>query len=123
MIVSDNGSVFTSTDFKNFVKSNGIRHAPYHPTSNGLAERAVQTFKESMEKSSKDSISTRLSRFLFLYRITPHSTTGVSPAEMFGRRPHSKLDLLVPKLISLQEWNRDRKYKKQHTIRMLNKES
>ena len=34
---------------------------------------------------------------MFNYRLTPHSTTGVSPAEhMFGRRLRSRLDLLWP---------------------------
>ena len=43
-IVSDNSSVFTSKEFQQFVQLNGIKYvttAPYHPASNGLAERAV----------------------------------------------------------------------------------
>ena len=40
IIVSDNGTVFTSDEFETFMKLNGIRHiksAPYHPSTNGLA--------------------------------------------------------------------------------------
>lgn len=102
VIVTDNGSVFTSSEFEEFMKFNGIRHirtAPYHPASNGQAERAVKVFKEGLKKSSKDSIETQISRFLFRYRLTPHSTTGVSPAELLlGRRPRSHLDFVKPDL-------------------------
>ena len=57
VLVSDNGTAFTSTEFQTFVKRNGFRHvktAPYHPASNGLAEQAVQTVKEALKKSSGD---------------------------------------------------------------------
>ena len=101
-LVTDNGSVFTSREFVEFTK-NGIHHihhvrsSPYHPASNGLAERAVQTFKAGMKKSSTGSIETCLSRFLFRYRITPHTTTGRSPAEMLmGRHLRSHLDQIRP---------------------------
>ena len=44
-IVSDNGSVFTSEEMKNNIRH--IRTAPFHPSSNGMAERYVQTFKKN----------------------------------------------------------------------------
>lgn len=98
-IVSDNGPCFTSGEFKEFMKNCGIRHittAVYKPSTNGLAERMVRTFKNTL-KVSKEPVLTTIDRFLFNYRLTPHSTTGVSPAElMFGRKLRSKLDLLSP---------------------------
>ena len=88
VIVSDNATVFTSAEVQKFVRENGIAHqkvAPYHPASNGLAERAVQTFKEGIKKLT-GPLETRLSRFLFAYRTTPQTSTGMSPAFlMFGR--------------------------------------
>ena len=64
-IVSDNGTAFTSGEFQEFVEENGIRHIkPYHPSSNGQVERAVQRFKEGMKKNLSGSLETRLSRFL-----------------------------------------------------------
>lgn len=51
IVVSDNGPQFISSEFENFLKSNTIRHvliAPYHPSSNGQAERMVQTTKDAL---------------------------------------------------------------------------
>jgi len=102
IVVTDNGSNFASKEFGDFLKQNGIRHvrtAPYHPASNGLAERAVQTFKEGMKKMSGGSVQARVSEFLARYRITPQTSTGVSPAELLlGRKPRSRLHLVYPEI-------------------------
>ena len=73
--------------------------AAYHPKSNGLAERAVKIVKDGLKKMSEGTIEDRIARFLFTYRITPQSTTQMSPAELLmGRRLRSRLDLLKPNL-------------------------
>ena len=103
-VVSDNGTNFTSSEFEDFMRQNGIIHktsAPYHPASNGLAERAVQTVKDGLTKMPGSSVAQKLQLVLFNYRLTPHSTTGRSPAEMLmGRKLRSRLDLLHPNLQS-----------------------
>ncbi|XP_043916342.1 uncharacterized protein K02A2.6-like [Protopterus annectens] len=101
-IVSDNASCFMSEEFKGFLEKNGIVHvtsAPYHAALNGCAERAVQTFKAMMKKAGDGSMAAKVSRVLFNYRITPQSTTGLSPAEMLqGWRLRSTLDLVHPNI-------------------------
>lgn len=102
LLVSDNGTCFTSTEFKDFLSKNGIRHvtsAPYHAASNGLAERAVQTFERMMNKCPEGTLTGKVARVLFSYRVTPHTTTGLSPAELLlGRKLRCTLDSIHPGL-------------------------
>ena len=97
--MSDNGSGFTSVEFQQFLAANGIKQVltlPYHPSSNGLAKRAIQTFKNAV-MTLDGKMEVRLSQSLFKYRITPQTTTGVFPAQhLMGRRLRTNLDLLHP---------------------------
>ncbi|XP_039306745.1 uncharacterized protein K02A2.6-like [Solenopsis invicta] len=69
-MVMDNGRNFRSTEFTQFLESNGISPkytAPYHLSTNGQAER-----------------------------VTPHCTTGVAPSEkMFNRKIHTYYNTCV----------------------------
>ena len=66
-IVTDYGPTFTSDEFGTFLSHTGIKHitvSPYHPESNGLAERNVQTFKKGMIKNEKGTFGESVCRFL-----------------------------------------------------------
>ena len=105
-IVSDNGPAFIAEEFQQFMRINGVQHirsAPYHPQTNGEAERFVQTFKRAMKADDRhvtdEELDRRLQQFLLKYRVTPHATTGRTPAELFlNRKPTTVLDRLRPHL-------------------------
>ena len=83
---------------------------PISSCSTGLAERVVQTFKEGMKKLTDGSLETQLARFLFRYRLTPQSVTGVSPTELIlGRLLRSQLDLLHPDIQSRVSTHQEQK--------------
>ncbi len=57
-----------------------------------------------MKRLKDGTLESKISRFLFNYRITPHSVTGISPAELLmKRRPTSRLDLCFPNVVSVVE--------------------
>lgn len=104
IIVSDNGPPFNSDLFLRFCQVNGIvvlKTPPYHPQSNGTAERHVQIVKVALNKyllqKSALSIEQQLVNFLFSYRNTPCASTGLSSNEyIFKNKPRTRLDLLKP---------------------------
>ncbi|XP_055599266.1 uncharacterized protein K02A2.6-like [Uranotaenia lowii] len=108
-LVSDNGSQFISAQFQQFCKEHGIQHlttAPYHPQSNGQAERFVDSLKRGLKKlANGESMATtqHLQTFLSVYRSTPARSApdGKTPAHLFlGRQISTQLDLLKPTLPS-----------------------
>ena len=97
-IVTDNSTSFLSKEFQTWCRERGMVHltgAPYHPATNGAAERMVQTFKQALSKSTL-SPKAALQEFLMQYRRTPLAE-GYSPSEILnGRQIRSKIDILLP---------------------------
>ena len=127
ILVTDNGAVFTSQEFEEYMRMNGVKvvhSAPYHPRTNGLAENAVKTFKAGLKKMGNGgSLQGRLSKFLFNYRITPHTVTGRSPAELLlGRRPRSRLSMILPGAkdrVMKKQWKQSLDHDKQSVDRVV----
>ncbi|KAK8765825.1 hypothetical protein V5799_031565, partial [Amblyomma americanum] len=70
IIVSDNGTAFTSEKYADFLSTNGIRRIltpPYHPASNGAVERVVQTIKGKLKKAAPGDVQTNIDRILLSY--------------------------------------------------------
>lgn len=87
---------FVGCVFETFCIIHGIKHnkaSPYDPQTRGLAERFVQTSKNSVLKRGTDVNNINPWQFLESYRKTPHSTKGKSPSElMIGRRLPTFID-------------------------------
>ena len=96
-ITSDNGPQFTSSEFKNFLEENGIKHrrvTPYWPAANGGVERQNRTLLKAIRTAyiERKDWKSELLTFLMAYRSTPHKVTGVRPAElMYNRKMKTKL--------------------------------
>ena len=101
-LVSDNGPQLVSKEFEDKMKKWGINHLvipPYHPASNGLAERAVGICKDRLKKMGASGKPTQLHNALkYICRVqglTPNTSTGRCPYELIKMGP---LPSLFPKL-------------------------
>ena len=116
IVVSDNASYFVSEEMEVFLRKNGIKHmtpAPYNPSSNGLAEREVKTFKEGLSKFKEGDIKTRVCRFLYNYRRSVHSSTAKAPAElMFNRNFRGIVEKIKPQSRKEKVLEKDCKFEK-----------
>lgn len=98
-LVSDNGTAFVSNEMETFLSSNKIKHittAPYHPSTNGLAERMVQTIKNKLRKLD-GSWDIKIPNMLLGLRVTPCTSTNRSPSELLmNRRLRTVMDIIHP---------------------------
>ena len=92
LLITDNGPQFVASEFESFSQSRGIHHtrtAPYHPRSNGEAERLVETFKLAINKAypkNEKQLDDAVINFLAKYRTIPHTLTNCSPPELLNGR-------------------------------------
>ena len=116
VLVSDNGTQFSSGKFAAFCAKAGINHMvspPYHPQSNGQAERMVDTVKRFIKKCVLDSgpnvdMDETVSIFLQSYRSTPTAATpqGSTPAMAhIGREIRTVFGLVRPDIKTFTERN------------------
>ena len=86
--ISDNGPQFSSTLFAKFAEAYGFTHiltSPRYPQANGEVERAVQSVKNLLKKTSDPY------KALMAYRATPLES-GLSPAELpMGRKIRTRI--------------------------------
>uniref|UniRef100_A0A0A9WUM1 RNA-directed DNA polymerase n=1 Tax=Lygus hesperus TaxID=30085 RepID=A0A0A9WUM1_LYGHE len=126
-VVTDNGTCFSTSEFSEFCTINGITHLTspsYHPSSNGLAGNFVKSFKNTLYKMLNDknneTLQTKLQKFIFYYRNTPHSTTNKVPSSlMLGRKVNIRLEQLF------QGWSdrkRNKSWNKQKIVYSENKQ-
>ena len=116
---TDNGPKFTSSEhFTKYLEENGIEHrrtTPLWPQANGEIERQNRSILKRLRITQAEGRNWKLAmdNFLVMYRSTPHSTTGVSPAELvFRRRIRTKLPHL--KQFSIEDEVRDRDSKRKN---------
>ena len=91
-LVSDQGSAYTSNEFKQFAADRDIHInfvAKGNHKANGLAERVVGLIHKAVTKLAKGKYKhwhELLPIIEFNLRTTPHSTTGITPAmALYGR--------------------------------------
>jgi hypothetical protein len=100
-IRTDNGPPFAPKEFESFLQHLGIEHKKcisYWPQSNGEVERCNRTILKAIRIANLEGTSWKIApeNFLFQYRTTPHSTTGLSPAKLLmGRTLRDKLPRLT----------------------------
>ena len=109
---TDGGPQFSSFEFSEFAREFNFKHttsSPHFPSSNGMAERAVQTVKSILKK---DQLSGQSSAYMALlnYRATPLKN-GYSPAElMMGRKLKTNVPILsqnlLPKAVDMDKLHR-----------------
>lgn len=127
-LISDNGPPYNSEKFKEFCIDWGIEHitaSPYHPKSNGQAERSIGIIKNLLKKSIDSGTDPYIA--LLQYRTAPRGNFS-SPAQLLmSRQLRTKLPTiktqLYPKVVDLNKHKMQLKQYKNQIEKNYNKTS
>ncbi|KAJ1198807.1 hypothetical protein NDU88_002646 [Pleurodeles waltl] len=114
---TDNGPPFSSHEFASYLASHAIQHrkiTPRWPQANGEAERFMRTLNKVLRIAvgKGKNLDCAIFEFLREYRLTPHSTTGVSPSSICIQRevrdtiPHVEITTMKQKQVETKLRNR-----------------
>jgi hypothetical protein len=102
-LISDRGTEFLNELLEEFERTYRIKHiktTAYHPQGNGQTERANQTVKNILAKTTKtyDTWDHYLDSALFAARTIRQNSTTYSPFELvYGRNPQREFNVSIPK--------------------------
>ena len=97
-LVSDNAPEFCEKDLCSWLTKIGCKPyktPPYHPQSNGIAERMVRTVKLGLKAfdPSRETLEEFLPKLLMSYRSIPHANRTRSPSALMGRQIRSPITM------------------------------
>jgi RNase H-like domain found in reverse transcriptase/Integrase core domain/Integrase zinc binding domain len=105
VLISDRGTHFLNDLIEELTTAYGIDHrktTPYHPQTNGLAERVNQTIVRILRKTIQDNKrdwDTKLNAALWAYRTTFKVTTKQTPfALVYGVEAILPIEIEIPSL-------------------------
>lgn len=87
-IITDRGTQFTSSEWKDYMTKTKIKHSlttPYHPQSNGIDERLNGTLMRILRAyvdEYHENWDEHLKWSLYVYNTTVHESTGYSPYQI-----------------------------------------
>ncbi len=103
-LVSDQGTQFTSEQYREFAKAYNIKvihSSPRYPQSNGFIEAMVKVVKQTLERCKLSGTDPHLA--LLMYRATPLKSGVASPAELLNQRRYQTILPMKQRLSEQQQ--------------------
>ncbi|XP_058977362.1 uncharacterized protein K02A2.6-like [Musca domestica] len=90
-VTTDNGRQFVSDEFRSYCANKNIEivtSPPYWPQANGEVENMNRSIVKRLRiaHSNGTDYKKEIQKFLLMYNVTPHGTTGKAPTELLFNR-------------------------------------